>query len=61
MINGFEAVANGEVVPILRYPDDTIVFLDVNLSMVETLGVLLTWFEVASGLRVNATESRYIR
>lgn len=49
---------NGEVVPILECEDDTIIFLEADVSMVETLQGLFCWFEEASGLHVNVHISK---
>lgn len=51
----------GEVVPILQYADDTIIFMDTDLRIEETLRVLLTWFEVVSDLHVNVHKTKVYR
>lgn len=58
IVRGFTVCNNGEVVPILQYEDDIVVFLEANEVIVENLKALLVWFEVASGLHVNAHKTK---
>lgn len=53
LLKGFSVKEFEKKVPVLQYVDGTILFLDANVDMVETLRALLCLYEVASGLNVN--------
>lgn len=40
----------GDVVPIMQYADDTIVFVEAKEEMVLNLKMIFLWFEATSGL-----------
>lgn len=58
ILKGYRVKSDGEEVLTLHYANDTIVFLDVDIDMVETLRVLLTWFDASSGLGVNVAKTK---
>jgi hypothetical protein len=45
---------------ILQYVDDTIIFLDHNLSQAINIKLLLTVFELLSGLKINVHKSEIL-
>lgn len=54
----------GEIVPLLQYPDDALIFLEAIPQMVENLKVILLWFEAASSLMsvlINRRSSSWIQ
>lgn len=53
LIIGLRVSQESERVPILQYVDDTILFLDDDIQMVENLKEIVFWFGEVSGLVVN--------
>lgn len=61
LLQGFDVKGCGDVMPILQYTDDTLIFLNEDKEMAENLRALLIWFEAASGLKVNMTKTKIFR
>ena len=57
-IKGFKAHRMGTMVTHLHFADDTLVFLEANQEQVEKLRLVLTCFELVSGLHINLAKSK---
>lgn len=51
---------NGESIPSLQYADDNLLMVEGNIEMIKTLRIIVSWFSIISGLRLNAGKSKVI-
>lgn len=52
-LGGFQVTSNGIKVSHLQFADDTLVFLDADITQIRYLKYLLLTYEMATGLRTN--------
>jgi hypothetical protein len=62
-VSGF-SVGNSEdqqlVISLLLFTDDTLIFCDANPYKISSLRYVFTWFEAASGLKINLGKSELV-
>ena len=62
-LSGFNVSASADrslMVSHLLFTDDTLIFCDVNIDQMLILRMVLIWFEVVSGLKVNLGKSELV-
>lgn len=57
-MRGFLVKAGGDVIHVLQYADDTLVFLEANLNMCENLIAISLWFKRTRGLDINTKNTK---
>lgn len=59
-IQGFKVAETGSVISHLQFADDTLIFIDANYDEVTRLFIILSLFEVLTGMKLNLEKSTMV-
>ncbi|XP_026410423.1 uncharacterized protein LOC113305622 [Papaver somniferum] len=58
LLSGFQAKSDGTVISHLQFSDDTLIFLDADVEQVKNLILILLYFEMLTGLKIDFAKSQ---